>query len=237
MNIDPDAGEPFCDTCVRRADGSACDECWPSMYAEPVEMPSIIRDLGLIIIAAAGKIILEETEKRLAEEEAKDNSLPPCCDCGRDESSCVVERKTCGPEDRPPEEPEKCGAMGCWNHPCELEKGHDGDHCHENVGSTVTWWTDEDAKEWCPKCGLPLENPPPLYKTNAICSCEPPTVGDEEKIARMEEKAEKWIEPTGRIKTETPTEPRGSNRDSDMSTEPLGEYTGDRLFDQDGDQD
>lgn len=29
--------------------------------------------------------------------------------------------------------------------------------------------------------------------------------------------------------------PRGSNRDSDMSMGPLGEYSGDGLFDQDGD--
>ncbi len=34
--------------------------------------------------------------------EPKDNSLPPCCDCGIDESSCPSERLTCGPDDRPP---------------------------------------------------------------------------------------------------------------------------------------
>ena len=70
------------------------------------------------------------------------------------------------------EESEKCGAMGCWGHPCGLEKDHDGQHCHGNVGSTVTWWTDEDAKRWCPKCGLPLSRPP--HQSNAICTCTPP---------------------------------------------------------------
>lgn len=28
-------------------------------------------------------------------EEPKDNSLPPCCDCPRDESSCEFDRLTC----------------------------------------------------------------------------------------------------------------------------------------------
>lgn len=68
MNIDPDAGEPFCDTCTLRADGSACDECWPSMYQEPVDFPDMIKDINFIIITVAATIIQEEIDKKIAEE-------------------------------------------------------------------------------------------------------------------------------------------------------------------------
>ena len=45
--------------------------------------------------------VLDEPKVAPAEE-PKDHSLPPCCDCGIDESSCSLERLTCEPEDRPP---------------------------------------------------------------------------------------------------------------------------------------
>ena len=209
MNIDPDAEEPFCETCTLRTDGSACDECWPSMYhPEPGEFPEIIKDIGALVICVAASVIQDELDKRLAEE-AEAVGKPTCDNCQEFSPGNMDSPDPCGDDcwggdlenlddakevikekvfeetrdarqcpyfkPKPPEEPEKCGAIGCWNHPCELEAGHDSDHCHENVGSTVTWWNDQDAEEWCPKCGMPLESPPPRIHTNAVCNCNTPT--------------------------------------------------------------
>ena len=77
----------------------------------------------------------------------------------------------CSAYKSPAEEPEPCGAVGCWYRRCELPKGHDGAHCHAHVGSTVTYWTDEEAKQWCHKCGLPYERDD--WSRNPTCKCEP----------------------------------------------------------------
>lgn len=69
-------------------------------------------------------------------EEPKDNSLPPCCECGIDESSCPLERLTCGPDDRPP----------------AAEVDPDPDHC-ECGDPKCPDYIPPDGTSKCPNCG------------------------------------------------------------------------------------
>lgn len=84
-------------------------------------------------------------------QEPKDNSLPPCCDCGIDESSCPLERLTCGPDDRPPAQgPTKAKVMLPSNPP--QYPAEDLSQCHHP----------------CVFCGLPL----------TVCKCKKPPAED-----------------------------------------------------------